>query len=104
MHATIQGSGGGGKSFTIKALVNTMRRMFGHNNVAHIMAPTGASANNVGGETTYRKAHLRVNNEDMPLTIESSAAMRKIFSRTLVVIIDERSMVWYACNNCHQLF
>ena len=93
LHATIQGSGGGGKSFTIKALVNTMRRMFGHNNVAHIMAPTGASANNVGGETTYRKAHLRVNNEDMPLTIESSAAMRKIFSRTLVVIIDERSMV-----------
>ena len=55
LRLTVRGSAGSGKSFFIKALANTIRDMFGDQEVVQISAPTGAAAHNVGGETIHRK-------------------------------------------------
>lgn len=52
---TVQGCAGSGKSFFAKCLVNTVREMFGCENVARVVGPTGAAAWSVGGQAARRK-------------------------------------------------
>ena len=44
LRVTVRGSAGSGKSFFIKALSNTVRKMFGDQSVVQVAAPTGAAA------------------------------------------------------------
>ena len=56
VHLTVTGAAGSGKSRVVHVLTNTFRCIFGRNDVVHICAPTGAAANNAGGQTLHRLA------------------------------------------------
>jgi hypothetical protein len=58
LRLTVRGTVGTGKSFIINTIVSYLRRMFGDNDVVHILAPTGISAFNVLGETLHRFAGI----------------------------------------------
>jgi hypothetical protein len=47
----VRGAAGTGKSYIINTIVSYLRRMFGDNDVVHVLAPTGTAAFNVIGET-----------------------------------------------------
>jgi hypothetical protein len=58
LRLTFKGAAGTGKSFIIITIVSYFRRMFGDNDVVHVVAPTGMDAFNVLGETLHRFAGL----------------------------------------------
>jgi hypothetical protein len=58
LRLTVRGTAGTGKSYIINTLVSYLRRMFGENDVVHVLAPTGISAFNVLGETLHRFAGI----------------------------------------------
>ena len=93
LRTTIKGSAGSGKSFFVKCLANTVRAMFYEVNVVEIAAPTGAAAYNVGGETSHRKWAINQNDPSKKLTKSASKRLNKTLKHTLIVIIDERSML-----------
>ena len=97
LRLTVRGAAGSGKSFFIKALANTIRDIYGDQNVVHISAPTGAAAHNVGGETIHRKFAINPHKTDKEMSSKKEK-MRLLRSkrRALVEIIDERSML--TCN------
>ena len=90
---TVRGAAGSGKSFFIKALANTVREMFGDQNAVHISAPTGAAAHNVGGETIHRKFQVNPHRPENDIGKEAKARLKETKRRTVVEIIDERSML-----------
>jgi pantothenate kinase-related protein Tda10 len=55
---TVRGAAGTGKSFIINTIVSYLRRMFGDNDVVHVLSPTGIAAFNVLGETLHRFAGI----------------------------------------------
>ena len=54
LRMTVAGSAGSGKSTVINTLVTVIRQIFQHNNTVHVVAPTGAAAFNVGGQTIHK--------------------------------------------------
>jgi hypothetical protein len=54
----VRGTAGTGKSYIINTIVSYSRRMFGDNDVVHILAPTCIAAFNVIGETLHRFAGI----------------------------------------------
>ena len=94
LRVTVRGAAGSGKSFFIKALANTVREMFGDQNAVHISAPTGAAAHNVGGETIHRKFQVNPHRPENDIVgKEAKARLKETKRRTVVEIIDERSML-----------
>jgi hypothetical protein len=57
------------------------------------MAPTGAAAFNIGGETIHRTAGITVHHEDREPGPKALKRMTKKFQQTVALFIDERSMV-----------
>jgi hypothetical protein len=47
LRLTVRGASGTGKSYIINTLVSYLRRMFGDNDVVHVLAPTGIAAFNI---------------------------------------------------------
>ena len=76
LRITVRGAAGSGKSFFIKALANTIRDMYGDQNVVHISAPTGAAAHNVGGETIHRKFAINPHKTDKEMTKKEKLRLR----------------------------
>ena len=93
LRMTLRGSAGAGKSFFIKCLCNTVTEVFGGNNVVEVAGPTGASACNVGGETLHRKWAINPHNPQREPGDSALQKLRRAFMRTLVIIVDERSML-----------
>jgi len=93
MRATIRGCAGSGKSFFIKCLANTIRKIFDNDSVCEIAAPTGAAAHNVGGETLHRKWAINPHDPSADLGPTSRDNLTKKFKRCLAVVLDERSML-----------
>ena len=93
LRMTVRGAAGSGKSFFIKALANTVREMFGDKNAVHISAPTGTAAHNVGGETIHRKFQVNPHRPENDIGKEAKARLKETKRRTVVEIIDERSML-----------
>ena len=89
----IQGAAGTGKSILIKALVTTIRRIFGSNNAIHVMAPTGAAAFNVMGQTIHRTLAIDIFDANKELGTFASKRLAEILSSTVALIFDERSMI-----------
>ena len=96
LRLTVRGAAGSGKSFFIKALANTIRDIYGDQNVVHISAPTGAAAHNVGGETIHRKFAINPHKTDKEMSKKEKMRLLRSKRRALVEIIDERSML--TCN------
>ena len=92
LRVTVRGSAGSGKSFFIKALSNTVRKMFGDQSVVQVAAPTGAAAFNVGGETLHRKWCINPHKPSTPLGAAAKKRLMETQKRVLVIIVDERSI------------
>jgi hypothetical protein len=93
LRLTVRGSAGAGKSFFIKCLCNAVIRVFGGASVVEVAGPTGAAAYNVGGETLHRKWGINPHNPEAEPSETMLENMRNTLRRTLVIIIDERSML-----------
>ena len=93
MRMTIRGSAGAGKSFLIKSLANSIREIFGERGVVHIVAPTGAAAYNVGGETLHRTWAINPHKPSQPLHETTKERLIANHKHTICVIADERSML-----------
>lgn len=92
----IQGAGGSGKSVLINTLVTVMRRMFNDNDVVRVVAPTGAAAFNVGGETIHSSFSIPMSRntyEAGSMNAVTQQQLKQRLKRLLALIIDERSML-----------
>ena len=96
LRLTVRGSAGSGKSFFIKCLVNVITNMFEGERVVEVAGPTGASAYNVGGETLHRKWRINPHKPNEELGKKAAETLKRTMKRTLVIVIDERSML--TCN------
>ena len=95
LRLTLSGPGGCGKSVFIKTVVTVMRIMFEINEVVKVVAPTGASAFNAGGETFHHLLGNKVTTSQYrPLSMSSEKRKSQIkkFKVLLALIIDERSL------------
>ena len=97
LRLTVSGVAGSGKSTLTNTLVSTVRKMFGYNSSALVFGPTGTSAFNAGGETTHRGWGLPKKYQSTNVSADKMKKLHKKFSRTVVIVIDERSMI-EACN------
>ena len=94
----LNGAGGCGKSVVINSIVTTLRKMFHDNEVVRVVAPTGAAAFNVGGETLHHLLGMGVGREDyIPETMSTNKQKKLIkkLKKLLVLFIDERSLLQY---------
>ena len=98
----LTGGAGVGKSHVVKAIVQTVNRIFALNrqaNVNHVLvcAPTGAAAYNISGYTCHAAfllpLHTKKNDDYLPLSSEKLAIMKETFADIKLIIIDEISMV-----------
>ena len=93
LRMTVCGKGGCGKSFVINCIVSHLRRMFQCNSVVHTVAPTGAAAFNVNGETIHRFAQIAPNLENNDLGKSGKVMLSEKLKVALALLIDERSMI-----------
>jgi hypothetical protein len=85
----VGGEGGVGKSQIIKAIVAGMDLISRKDEVI-LMAPTGAAADNIGGNTYHTSLGISIAQTQKPT---ASARVRKLWSRKTIMVIDEISMV-----------
>jgi hypothetical protein len=88
-HLYVGGKGGAGKSQIIKAIVAGMDLLCRKEEVI-LMAPTGAAADNIGGNTYHTALGMSIA-KTQKTTV--SSRVRKLWSRKTIMIIDEVSMV-----------
>ena len=95
LRMTINGAGGSGKSVVINTLVTVFRKMFQFNEVIRVMAPTGAAAFNVGGDTFHHSTATRPSHSSyrpMSMSDKKRKMLIQKFKMLLCVIVDERSL------------
>ena len=93
LRMTVQGPGGTGKSFVINVIVTAIEALFPGAKVSEVVAPTGAAAYNVGGKTFHSTFLLNWQKPWRHLGPEKQERLKQTLLRTLVLIIDERSLV-----------
>jgi len=92
----VNGAGGSGKSVLLNTSITAIRRMFDSNNVARVVAPTGASAANVKGPTLHSLFTISTSSNDYKpgsMTSQQKKDMVKKFGVLLALICDERSLL-----------
>ena len=85
----VGGEGGVGKSQVIKGIVAGMDLLHRKNEVI-LMAPTGAAANNISGNTCHTSLGISI---DRTKETTVSSRVRRLWSRKTIMIIDEVSMM-----------
>lgn len=85
----VGGEGGTGKSQIIKAIVAGMDLVLRKSEVI-LMAPTGAAADNIGGNTYHACLGISITKTQKPTV---STRIRKLWSTKTIMIIDEVSMM-----------
>jgi hypothetical protein len=93
LRMTVSGVAGSGKSTWINTLVTCVLKMFDDKDTIAVFAPTGSAAYNAGGETLHRGFRLPLKIENLLIGSKKQEYLLCRFGRTLVIIIDERSMV-----------
>jgi ATP-dependent DNA helicase PIF1 len=97
-HIFLTGGAGVGKSYLLRAIVQTANRLLQRNNQVDearvlVCAPTGAAAYNVSGYTIHSSFHLplhtRSSDDYIPLSGEKLAAVKEAIGSVKIVIIDE---------------
>ncbi|XP_060596137.1 uncharacterized protein LOC132750210 [Ruditapes philippinarum] len=101
-HIFLTGGAGVGKSFLVRTIVQTVKRLFQRDNQiedVHVLvcAPTGAAAYQIAGHTCHSLFQLPVgtkSDEDyIPLSRERLASMKESVGDVKLIVIDEISMV-----------
>lgn len=90
---TVAGGAGSGKSTWINTLVACVRKMFPDDDTVSVFAPTGNAAFNAGGQTIHAGCMLPVSSNTIEMSGMKQKVLLKRFSKTLIIIIDERSML-----------
>ncbi|KAH7119219.1 hypothetical protein EDB81DRAFT_610171, partial [Dactylonectria macrodidyma] len=85
----VGGEGGTGKSRVIKAIVAGMDLMMRKHEVI-LMAPTGAAADNISGNTYHTSLGISISKTQKPTV---SARVKKLWSRKTIILMDEVSML-----------
>lgn len=97
LELTVMGSGGTGKTFLIKVILSTIKRMFESNNsninTTLLTAPTGAAAFNTNGRTCHSTFQINVKDPSSGLSHDRLDQMQKDLKYILFLCIDERSML-----------
>jgi hypothetical protein len=93
LRMTVSGGGGTGKSTLINTLVTTIRQISQDNNSVHVLAPTGAAAFNVGGQTIHRMLSVNVRDPDKMISQQACDNLGQRLQTTLALFFDERSMI-----------
>ena len=93
LRCTINGQGGTGKSVLLNTLVSVLRRFSSSNNVVFAAAPTGTAAFNVNGQTIHSLTGQGCDEEELNISLAKRNDLKEIFINTLMLIIDERSML-----------
>ena len=96
LRITIIGKGGCGKSVVVNTIISIMRSMFNCNDVIGVMAPSGAAAFNVNGETLHHFTGSGVTNAEYKpnsMSVEKRKRLVRKFRNLLAIILDERSLV-----------
>jgi hypothetical protein len=85
----IRGEGGTGKSQIVKAIDAGMDLLARKHEVI-VMAPTGAAADNIGGNTYHTSLGISINRSR---GTTMSSRVRRLWSRKTIMIVDEVSMM-----------
>ena len=84
----IGGEGGVGKSQIIKAVVAGIDLILRKNEII-LMAPTGAAADNIGGNTYHTLLGISISKPQKP---SAKPRIKKLWSKKTIMIVDEISM------------
>ena len=91
---TLMGKAGSGKTFFVKTMITAVRQMFGYRRAALVCAPTGAAAFVSGGLTIQKMCGMTPHNgKDEILSDALKERLIQEFFDTILLLIDERSMV-----------
>jgi hypothetical protein len=93
LRMTVMGQAGAGKTMLINTLITTVRNMTKINKSIHVATPTGAMAFAVQGHTIHRLFKVDPKNMDRPMSEEEKKYVKNELEPTLVILIDERSLV-----------
>jgi hypothetical protein len=85
----VGGEGGTGKSQIVKAIVAGMN-LIGRKDEVVLMAPTGAAADNIGGNTYHTSLGISI---DRSRKTGMNSRVRRLWSRKTIMIVDEVSMM-----------
>ena len=94
----LNGKGGAGKSFLIKAIVNTVQRFIDTRLAAHVGAPTGTAAHLINGSTLHTLLSLPIRGSvqarvgAMPQGSKGER-LQDCFAPTQLIVFDEYSMI-----------
>ena len=92
-HGNDSREAGCGKSHLTKCLITTLREMCGSDDVIHVACPTGRAAFAAFGETLHRLVAVNTHSPKQKPSVFTRSAMIKRFRNTLVLVMDERSMI-----------
>ena len=87
----VSGSAGTGKSYVLKIIDDCICLAAGGVRLVEVVAPTGAAASNVGGRTLHSALGFGTSFKDP--TANQRLQLEALGARTLLLAIDERSMV-----------
>jgi hypothetical protein len=87
LRLTVRGAAGTGKSYIINTIVSYLRRMFGDNDVVHVLAPTGIDAFNVLGETLHRFAGIDWKNPRKGISDWKVQDLQKRLQTTIALLV-----------------
>ncbi|XP_059070801.1 uncharacterized protein LOC131860407 [Cryptomeria japonica] len=101
LHLFLTGGAGTGKTFTAKAIYQTLLRLYSASidndpdkPKGLLTAYTGKAAFNVGGTTLHSTFHIPFNKSNfVPLSTDTLDTMSKHFSQLRILLIDEISLV-----------
>ena len=97
LRLTVRGKPGTGKSVVIKTIRNICYHMFSMDSCVQICAPTGGAAYNAGGQTCHRQWGISRNPKTNELSSEKKKYICKTCINTLILIIDEFSLLDAYC-------
>jgi hypothetical protein len=89
LRMTVSGGGGTGKSTLINTLVTTIRQISQDNNSVHVLAPTGAAAFNVGGQTIHRMLSVNVRDPDKMISQQACDNLGQRLQTTVALFFNE---------------
>ena len=93
LRVTVSGVAGSGKSTWINTLVTSIRKIFDNNQTILVYGPTGTAAFNAGGQTLHGGFKLPRKIQKVQASAGATPYLLRQFRNTLIIIIDERSMV-----------
>ena len=97
LRLVVSGTAGSGKSFLVKCLVHSIRKLFQNNKSVQVLGPTGNSAKLLSGQTIHSFLKIPTGKDlakDMvPPDGVKGEALQKNCSDLCALLVDERSLV-----------